>query len=269
MDVQRLYNLCRNATRDSESSLRKIQSWMDCHQHDRELLHAAANYKNKNRMMPLHVVVWKRPPLSLIVALIGIAPTSVQEVDAGGRLPLHHACMWGSSLDILDLLVTKFPASVHIQDKTGRTPSQILQLFHAAEKNYDGRPLLLHQLCCITSQQHHPLNIPLLQLVVDAFPDALTIRDNGGRTPSSLLKKCGALQKTDDYGMLPLHQQAQSNPFLSVNLLMLLFHSYPEGIAQTDNNGLLPFHHACLNKLTTAEVLKLFIELYPECLIVK
>jgi ankyrin repeat protein len=106
-------------------------------------------------------------------------------------------------------------------------------------------------------------------LVVDAFPDALTIMDNGGRTPSSLLKRCAPLQKTDDYGMLPLHQQAQFNPFLSVNLLKLLFHSYPEGIAQTDNYGLLPFHHACLNKSTSVEVLKLFIELNPECLIVK
>lgn len=275
MEIQRLYNLCRNATRDSESSLSKIQHWLDCHQQDRELLHAAANYKSKNRMMPLHVIVWKRPTVSLILSLVDIAPTSVQEADAGGRLPLHHACMWGSSLEILDLLVTKFPASVHIQDKTGRTPSHLLQLFQVAEKKYNGMPSLLHQVCCNTSssnfmeQQHHTLNVPLLQLVVDAFPDALTVRDNRGRTPSTLLKECGTLQKTNDYGMLPLHQQAQSNTFLSVNLLMLLFHSYPEGIAQADTHGLLPFHYACLNKSTTVEVLKRFMELYPECLHVK
>jgi ankyrin repeat protein len=270
MEQQRLYNLCRNAAMDSESSLSKIQRWLDCNRDNKELLHAAANYQNKNKMMALHVVVWKRPPLLMVKRLINIAPNSVQERDVGGRLPLHHACMWGASLDILDLLVTTFPQSIHVKDNTGRTPSQLLQLFKVVEHMDDDDMLLLHHACCCSSFSsigEPTLNVALLQLLVDAFPDSITLKDNCGRTPSQILKESGTVKKKDENRMLPLHQQAHHNICLTLNLLKLLHDAYPEGIAQTDRHGMLPFHHACLNRSISIEVLNLFIELYPECLL--
>jgi ankyrin repeat protein len=259
--VQQLFNFCRNASIDSKA-LSKIQDWLDQNQSNTELLETAANYQNKNNMTPLHVIVWKRPPLVLVKALIDIAPATVHLRDSGGRLPLHHACMWGASLDVLDILVRTCPESVQKKDSTGRTPSQLLKLFNAADYRNENGMLFLHSACHFEGAAA-TLNLVLLQLLVDAHPESITVRDNCGRTPSQLLKKSRTLERAYENGMLPLHQQAHSGG-LTVHLLRLFFDAYPESIAFTDNYGMLPFHHACLNRASSLDVLKMFIELYPE-----
>jgi len=42
--------------------------------------------------------------------------------NKGGRLPLHIACFFGASIDIVRVLVQEYPASVHAQDRSGKTP---------------------------------------------------------------------------------------------------------------------------------------------------
>ncbi len=64
--------------------------------------------------------------------------------------------------------------------------------------------------------------------------------------------------------MFPSHHLAASSDCFTKKSLLLFFNSYPEGIRAPDINGMLPFHHACLNQAIPLEVLMLFVSLYPE-----
>mmetsp|Transcript_20523 Transcript_20523/g.29300 ORF Transcript_20523/g.29300 Transcript_20523/m.29300 type:complete len:370 (-) Transcript_20523:189-1298(-) len=143
---------------------------------------------------------------------------------------------------LLKLVLQAFPECCALVDDDGMT------LLHIACENMSGKAK----------------EIEIIMDLLDASPKSSSIIDALGRTPSQLLKV--AASRKDENGMFLLHRQAASvNGSLTVNFLNLLFTAYPEIIAERDNYGMLPLHHACINnKVFSLDVLILFLQLYPE-----
>ena len=64
--------------------------------------------------------------------------------------------------------------------------------------------------------------------------------------------------------MLFLHREAAHCSGLNVEMLPVLLSANPEAIRLQDKWGLLPLHHASLNKASPLEALILLVKLYPE-----
>ncbi len=134
-------------------------------------------------------------------------------------------------------LLETFPESFLARDKYGMVP--------------------LHFACSKNSL--HSLDIVILLL--HTCPESYSIAVKNGRTPSYLFQKV-ALQREEN-GMCLLHQHAANSEGLDADSFNVLFHAYPDSILLPDNHGMLPFHHACLNKASSVDTLMSFLMLFP------
>jgi 23S rRNA pseudouridine1911/1915/1917 synthase len=48
-----------------------------------------------------------------------------------------------------------------------------------------------------------------------------------------------------------------------------MFDAYPEAIRMQDNFGLLPLHYACLNEVSSVDIIMSLVKLYPESILVR
>jgi hypothetical protein len=106
------------------------------------------------------------------------------------------------------------------------------------------------------------ISIDVVTVLVDEYPESCTIANMDGKTPMHLLKEGSSCK--DDSGMLLLHSVAAFCEDFSTTSLRFAMDSFPDGITLSDNNRMLPFHHACLNPASSADILMLFLQLYPE-----
>lgn len=150
---------------------------------------------------------------------------------------LYKAVVCRCSKHLVKFLSKAFPHSCFFQDENGMVP-----LHHAFTK---------------------PPYTDVAMILFDACPETSMVPDHQGTTPFLLLKRV-ASQK-DKNGMFPMHRLSTCcvGP-LTATSLSFLYHAYPESITLRDNQGMLPFHHACLNPETPLETLMLFVQLYPE-----
>jgi Ankyrin repeats (3 copies) len=71
-------------------------------------------------MSPLHYACERRPPVSLVRVLIDAFPFAVlTRAMPGGCLPLHIACTWGASPEIVEALLSADHGSVKVKDELG------------------------------------------------------------------------------------------------------------------------------------------------------
>jgi hypothetical protein len=56
---------------------------------------------------------------------------------------------------------------------------------------------------------------------------------------------------------------------LNIKILNILFDAYSEAIRIQDNFGLLPLHYACLNEVSTVDIIMSLVKLYPESILVR
>lgn len=84
----------------------------------------AATTKGNSGYLPLHYACAYAAPTELIRLLISLNPGAVKEVDdAEGVLPLHLACMTGSTKeDVYMCLLTAYPEGSMIRDEFDRLP---------------------------------------------------------------------------------------------------------------------------------------------------
>ena len=74
------------------------------------------------RLLPLHAAVIFGSPLEILELLLGEYPAAAQSKDDQGMLPLHLSFRNFSSWDILEELLTAYPLAISIKDRRGRTP---------------------------------------------------------------------------------------------------------------------------------------------------
>lgn len=80
------------------------------------------NGKLRWRLLPLHAAVIFGSPLELVELLLAVHPLAAQCKDDRGMLPLHLAFRNEVSWDIIDELLTAYPLAIFMTDRKGRTP---------------------------------------------------------------------------------------------------------------------------------------------------
>jgi len=158
-------------------------------------------------------------------------------------LILHEASAGGYSILLIKLLLEVYPESCITKDSDGKTP--------------------LHYACANQETD----SVDIVMSLLTAHPESSLVQDKHGRTPLPSKKIIKAAAHKDVDGKVVFHHQAEALGGISDLCLNFLFKAYPEGITIPDNNGMLPFHHACLNTATSIESLMLFLKLYPESVV--
>jgi ankyrin repeat protein len=134
------------------SSPHLIQSFID-------MCPAALNIKDQDNYRPLGLLCMRDDvPLETIEILAEKNPDTFQIPDDNGWVPLHFACHEGS-LQVVSFVATRFPDTVKMKTNDGYTP------------------LHLHCEC------NTPAKDEVVELLVNAFPRALTDADDSGDTP--------------------------------------------------------------------------------------
>ena len=175
--------------------------------------------------LPLHYAILRRASLEIVNFLIDCYPEGVTNqyriqkrtplyylnernyvimMDESGMLLLHHACKKIEfSADLIRVLVKAYPESWTIPDYYGKTPKQYL-IESASRKDERGMVLLHRQAVHIKG-----LSVQSLNILHDAYPEAIQMQDNSG--------------------LLPIHH-ACLNEASSLDVLMSLLQLYPESI---------------------------------------
>lgn len=131
----------------------------------------------------------------------------------------------------------------------------------------------LHYLACVQPPKR------IIQDILEMFPDAVRIIDRCFTLlPLQIACKFDAsvdvvkillqaypkgIEIKDKNGMIALHHACCYGSSSAV--VKTFLREYPEGAKLKDLNGMLPFHFVCVNKKASYEMLKLLIDIYPEC----
>jgi len=75
-----------------------------------------------NYLSMVHLACMMKPPPNVISIMLTTFPSSVIIPDKSERLPLHIACEYGAGKEVIKLLIGQNPASVGMQDIYGKTP---------------------------------------------------------------------------------------------------------------------------------------------------
>ena len=239
-----------------------------CRYHQLDIIEKIIKYspevlkmKNTFGRLPIHYACWNVAPLEVIQALITASPDSIKVEDSARWLPLHWACHYNASLDVLNFLIESHPEGIDHKNRFGQTPLLILKQKKYAEKKDDNNMLPLHNAC------NNGYSLHIIRLLIQANPQSWTIQDNVGKTPRQYLNETAS--RHDERGMVLLHRQAAHCKGLNIKILNMLFDAYPEAIRIQDNFGLLPLHYACLNEVSTVDIIMSLVKLYPESILVR
>jgi len=172
---------------------------------------------DKMGAVPLHLSIQRKLPADAVLFLIEQAEGAVRTREAATMMyPLHLACKAGSEMEIMETLLDIYPRAIDAVDKKGNT------IFHVACMARTLTPEFCEKLleyCSYETIQEAnedgslPLHLavqnrasmPVLQLIIDYYPEALDIKDEKGNTPMHK-----AFQTTTE--MHVLVRLAQQNP---------------------------------------------------------
>ncbi len=75
----------------------------------------------------MHEACIRLPTVEFIDILIKAYPQAVEEPVHNGRLPIHHACRHGASLDVIEKLIVLAPETLDVLDVWGKDPLSVAQ----------------------------------------------------------------------------------------------------------------------------------------------
>ena len=249
----------------------------------------------------------KNVTLGIIQLLIDADPDSVGSRDSEGSTPLHRLCNNRkldemAAIEILRLLVEKYPAAVRHADNRGclpiylaisrgRSPEFCSLLFEA----YPGSERIttrngampLHWACANNS-------LATVEYLYRQYPEAIDRTTAGGLYPIHnaisfiqhrdspaaaveivrFLLDCDPNQKLIQFqGASLLHfvcgqQFNDSDIEAGIQMINVIFSAHPASVNSEDNDGRMPLHSLCLNKHLGEEaamqILQFLLEKYPE-----
>jgi len=79
------------------------------------------------KRLPLHACCKKQPPKEFIQELLSAWRESSSYKDNQRSLPLHYACAFGASVDVIELLLRSSPNSIMVRNRDGLTPIEIFR----------------------------------------------------------------------------------------------------------------------------------------------
>lgn len=115
---------------------------------------------NERGNLPLHAACSFQATADVVEALLRAYPGGASQPNSAGNLPIHQAAMWQSSTDTMELLLAKYPEGATVRNQYGSLP------LHMAASN-----------------QASP---EVVRLLINAYPDALHLQNDDGMTPLDL-----------------------------------------------------------------------------------
>lgn len=115
---------------------------------------------NERGNLPLHAACSFQATAEVVDTLIRAYPTAVTQANTAGNLPIHQACMWQAPAETVELLLQKYPEGATVRNQYGSLP------LHMAASN-----------------QASP---EVVRLLIEAYPDALHLQNDDGMTPLDL-----------------------------------------------------------------------------------
>lgn len=160
---------------------------------------------NNDGELPIHWAVGSKSP-KFCKVLIDAYPESVRIEGSGGMLLIHNACCGGRRVDTVKCLLELYPESVNVQDTDGFLPIHRAAQSMAGEDKAEiisfllskypdgvekatagGGSLPLHLAC--ESFNARDINLKTVQLLFDAYPEAIFKSDRDGKGPLDLARR--------------------------------------------------------------------------------
>lgn len=150
---------------------------------------------DKMGALPLHIAIQRKLPPDVILFLIDREEGAVRTREASSKMyPLHLACRAGADAVVLEKLIEIYPVAIEAVDAKGNT------IFHVActyrQLTIEFAELLLDKCSYdtirkVNEDQSLPLHLavqhraamPVLQLLIDHYPEALLCKDKKGNVP--------------------------------------------------------------------------------------
>ena len=282
-----IHDLCCNIELDDDASLEILQFFLGI---DPTL---ASSRNGDGGFLPIHYAV-DGMSTEFCKVLIKAYPESVGIESNDETLPIHEACGGCKTrddlVDTIQHLLELYPESINARDEEGRLPFHYaaskarrgridimkLLLKHdpdaASKKTTDGKGQLpLHLACRICTRPE------AIQVLYDAFPEAILVLDGDRKAPSQLVKKSrskvlkffhdqyeylkkledeGIMHSPDKNGWLPLHHALKDN--VSLGTIKLMVKKCPAAVRMADNRMAFPLHVAC--EFSSVKVVRYLVE---------
>lgn len=119
-----------------------------------------ASRLNDRGNLPLHAACSFQATADVVEALLRAHPSGASQPNSAGNLPIHQAAMWQIPTETMELLLNKYPEGATVRNQYGSLP------LHMAASN-----------------QASP---EVVRLLINAYPDALHLQNDDGMTPLDL-----------------------------------------------------------------------------------
>lgn len=178
----------------------------------------------KHERYPLHCAAGNNPSgkREIIEYLIEQYPGAVSAVDSSGKLPVHIACEYGASREVVELLLDQHEGNhngLDVIDNTGRTP------LHYPSLRTDAQELMLERYPAATSVADNDGMLPVHRMVHRGMDTNLVRIFSGldsALVPILLEANLFSVLQTTRRGLTPLQIAScrADNPIATRNLLM-------------------------------------------------
>jgi len=219
---------------------------------------------NSMERLPIHNAARGGKSPTFLKILVKANPQSVRIFDRVGRmLPTHSACISDNCrLDSVKYLLDIYPESIKIDTGGGWLSIHLAARSNGPQKDEIIEHLLSKDPTCaskVTENGLTPihlacfanLNLTTMQLLFDAYPEAVLKRDNNGNTPLEHAREYRIDIDNDDY-LEDVLDYLNSQKAQVINFLQTQ-QSYanisPESLVVQDENGWTRLHHALKSKV--------------------
>ena len=244
--------------------------------------------------LPLHYAVAYKST-TFCKELIDAYPESLRVESGDGSLPILVACSGNrdDTADVIQYMLEMDPELINAEDSIGYLPIHLAAMSGSAKSieillKFDpdaaaatkeaingSRRLPLHFACSYGTNT----NLSSIQVLYDAYPEAILARIDNGYTPLDNARSSGnqpaidflqtqlvyaqqaqdmtAMTTIDDDGWLPLHRALKDDA--SLGSIKLLMRANPAAVQVADQNGVYPVHLAC--EFSSEKVVQYLVEL--------
>eukprot|EP01047_Picozoa_sp_COSAG01_P044680 COSAG01_NODE_4062_length_5387_cov_6.700076_1_plen_1267_part_00 len=209
-------------------------------------------------MLPLQLAIFRKAPYFVFERLLAADPNPCTQRDTQGFLPLHLAIVKYTALDIVQLLLHKYPRAVTVtpeqiedEDQPKYAADACMMALHLAIKYHAEleviTELLRRELLIAKKERHLKLSIETpdahgrlpLHLALALQLEEQTILYLVEQYPQA------CEEKVDANGMLPLHLAITNLPAEgSMKVVQLLVEKFPDACSKKDGKDQLPLHYA-------------------------
>ena len=222
----------------------------------------ALQIPNNDGNLPLHIACKTHQQKGTTLSLLDTKsheyafPDAAMVKNKDGKLPLHLACEVNANIFIIESLLSWHPEAALVQDNDGNLPIHLYCIHN-------------HSALCMKSVAG--VSIATIAYLVDYCPVSCNSVNKDGKMPKDLLKPAASYK--DKAGRLLLHRLLATRNAHWIytvdsneSVINFFADSYPSSISVPDNNGMLPFHHACLSDWCMTNDLFDLLRRYPDSL---